>query len=133
VTIHGRTDLTFAYFPSHIHYILLELLKNSMRATMEFHGNDSDVPPIRIVIADGETNEDVIIKVQRGALLLSYVYVYIMGIGVLHICICLHIYVYACVCFNRCLTRAEAFGAVTCSASGATCTPRLTSAWWKNY
>jgi pyruvate dehydrogenase kinase 2/3/4 len=58
VTIHGRTDLTFPYITSHLHYILLELLKNSMRATVEKHGTDN-MPPIRIVIADGEDNEDV--------------------------------------------------------------------------
>lgn len=63
VTIHGRTDLTFPYIKSHIHYILLELLKNSMRATVEYHGTDN-MPVIRVVIADGENNEDVIIKVS---------------------------------------------------------------------
>ena len=58
VTIHGRTDLTFPYVPSYMSYILLELLKNSMRATVETHGIDK-MPPIRLVIADGEDNEDV--------------------------------------------------------------------------
>ncbi len=58
VTIHGRTDLTFPYVSSHIHYMLLELLKNSMRATVELHTGKA-LPPIRIVIADGEDNEDV--------------------------------------------------------------------------
>jgi pyruvate dehydrogenase kinase 2/3/4 len=38
--------------------MMLELLKNSMRATVETHGTDN-MPPIRIVIADGEDNEDV--------------------------------------------------------------------------
>jgi hypothetical protein len=33
------------------------------RATVEFHGTDN-MPPIRIVIADGEDNEDVVIKVR---------------------------------------------------------------------
>jgi pyruvate dehydrogenase kinase 2/3/4 len=65
VTLHGRMDLTFAYVVEHVHYVLLELLKNSMRATVEFHGSrDSPMPPIRIVIADGEDNEDVVIKVS---------------------------------------------------------------------
>ena len=32
-------------------------------ATVEFHGTDK-MPPIRIVIADGEDNEDVVIKVR---------------------------------------------------------------------
>ena len=63
VTIHGRTDLSFPYVPSHIHYMLIELLKNSMRATVEYHGVDN-MPPIKIVIADGESNEDVCIKVS---------------------------------------------------------------------
>jgi len=76
VTMHGRLDLTFAYVPSHLHYILLELLKNSMRATVEFHTKrqgggsldepepERELPPVRVVIADGEANEDVVIKVS---------------------------------------------------------------------
>jgi pyruvate dehydrogenase kinase 2/3/4 len=46
-------------------YIMLELLKNSMRATVEFHGADNlDFPPIKVIIADGQENEDVVIKVS---------------------------------------------------------------------
>ena len=62
VTFHGRTDLHFPYVPSHLSYMLLELLKNSMRATVETHGTDR-MPPIRIVIADSEDNEDVSVDV----------------------------------------------------------------------
>lgn len=37
---------------------MLELIKNSMRATVDFHGLDEmDKNPIRVVIADGEENE----------------------------------------------------------------------------
>lgn len=37
---------------------MLELIKNSMRATVDFHGLDEmDNNPIRVVIADGEENE----------------------------------------------------------------------------
>lgn len=61
VNILGRTDLTFPYVPSHLSYMLLELLKNSMRATVEKHGID-DMPSIKIIIADGEDNEDVSMK-----------------------------------------------------------------------
>lgn len=44
---------------------MLELLKNSMRATVEFHGVDvAEFPPIKVVIADGNDNEDVVIKVS---------------------------------------------------------------------
>mmetsp|Transcript_10870 Transcript_10870/g.22857 ORF Transcript_10870/g.22857 Transcript_10870/m.22857 type:complete len:503 (+) Transcript_10870:105-1613(+) len=64
VIITGRLDMTFPYVPTHLHYIMLELLKNSMRATVEYHGIDADYPPIKVVIADGSDNEDVIIKVS---------------------------------------------------------------------
>jgi len=63
VKILGRTDLHFPYVPSHISYMLLELLKNSMRATIETHGVEK-MPEIKIIIADGEDNEDVVIKVS---------------------------------------------------------------------
>ncbi|KAG5183205.1 pyruvate dehydrogenase kinase [Tribonema minus] len=75
VTLHGRLDLTFSYVPSHLHYIMMELIKNSMRATVEYHGLDEiDMYPIRIVIADGEENEDVVIKVadEGGGIRRSY-------------------------------------------------------------
>lgn len=64
VHVSGRLQLTFCYIPTHLHYIVLELLKNSMRATMEFHKGDAKPPPIGVVIADGKDNEDVIIKVS---------------------------------------------------------------------
>ena len=63
VHVVGRTDLTLPYVPSHISYIMLELLKNSMRATVEEHGIDN-MPPVKIVIADDEDNEDVAIKIS---------------------------------------------------------------------
>ena len=53
VIILGRQDLTFPYVASHIEYILVELLKNSMRATVETHGV-RHMPPIKIILADGE-------------------------------------------------------------------------------
>lgn len=63
VQLDGHTDLTLPYFPTHVHYILLELLKNSGRATVEHHGakREADLPPIRITLARGR--EDVTIRV----------------------------------------------------------------------
>eukprot|EP00542_Grammatophora_oceanica_P018997 CAMPEP_0194048702 /NCGR_PEP_ID=MMETSP0009_2-20130614/28171_1 /TAXON_ID=210454 /ORGANISM="Grammatophora oceanica, Strain CCMP 410" /LENGTH=416 /DNA_ID=CAMNT_0038694645 /DNA_START=116 /DNA_END=1366 /DNA_ORIENTATION=+ len=63
VTISGRLDLTFPYVPTHLHYIMLELLKNSMRATVDWHGESGDFPKIKVIIADGSSNEDVVIKI----------------------------------------------------------------------
>ncbi len=65
VVISGKLDLTFPYIPTQLHYILLELLKNAMRATVEYHGNDPRIwPPIEVVIADGHSNEDIVIKIS---------------------------------------------------------------------
>lgn len=66
VQIQGSLHLTFPYIPTHLHYILLELLKNAMRATMEKHGLKWNrmPPPVKVVIADGAENEDVVIKVS---------------------------------------------------------------------
>lgn len=64
VIIHGNINDTFPYVPSHLYYIVMELLKNSMRATMEFHSKGSKIPNIDIIITDGETKEDVSIKIS---------------------------------------------------------------------
>ncbi|CAH0490919.1 unnamed protein product [Peronospora farinosa] len=64
VELHGHTDFSMPFVPSHLHHMLFEVIKNSMRAVVEFHGVDNNMPPIKIVIADGEDNEDVSIKVS---------------------------------------------------------------------
>jgi len=63
VQVSGRLDLTFPYIPAYLHYILLELLKNALRATMDRHLNSPDLPVVDVVIADGDDNEDVVIKI----------------------------------------------------------------------
>lgn len=43
------------YVPSHLHHMLFELLKNSLRAVVETHGIDADdYPPIKIIVAEGK-------------------------------------------------------------------------------
>lgn len=86
IEVRGRLDLTFPYLPTHLHYILLELLKNACRATMETHhapyrrslGTSKflqnrkqsqlqkgvSVPPVVVIIADHANNEDVSIKIS---------------------------------------------------------------------
>lgn len=50
------------YVPSHLHLMVFELVKNSLRAVQErYMDSDNVVPPIRIIVADGI--EDVTIKV----------------------------------------------------------------------
>ena len=64
VQVSGRLDLSFSFIPSYLHYILLELLKNALRATMDRHLHSDTVPPVEVVIADGMDNEDVVIKIS---------------------------------------------------------------------
>jgi pyruvate dehydrogenase kinase 2/3/4 len=64
VKIEGQLDLTFPFIPTYLHYILLELLKNALRATAEAHLHKTTLPPVTVVIADGKDNEDVVIKIM---------------------------------------------------------------------
>ncbi|GFH07623.1 protein-serine/threonine kinase [Haematococcus lacustris] len=65
VTVYGDPGFTFPYVPSHLHHMVFELVKNSLRAVQdkfEHADVDSDPPPIRLVVAEG--GEDVTIKVS---------------------------------------------------------------------
>ncbi|KHN44996.1 pyruvate dehydrogenase (acetyl-transferring) kinase, mitochondrial-like isoform X2 [Glycine soja] len=63
VRIYGDPDFTFPYVPAHLHLMVFELVKNSLRAVQDhFMDSDEVAPPIRIITADGI--EDVTIKVS---------------------------------------------------------------------
>lgn len=63
VHVYGDPSFTFAYVPTHLHQMVFELVKNSLRAVEErFTDSDQDSPPIRVVVADGL--EDVTIKIS---------------------------------------------------------------------
>lgn len=48
VTVYGSPDFTFPYVPSHLHHMLFELVKNSLRAVQDrFDDSDEEPPPIR--------------------------------------------------------------------------------------
>jgi len=62
--LHTKTPSKFPYIPSHLEYILLELFKNSLRATIEqtpFDKRQDALPPIQVAIFSGE--DEVTIKV----------------------------------------------------------------------
>jgi len=55
--------LSFVYVPAHLYHIMFELIKNSMRATIERHGDHTVyLPPIKIRAIKG--HEDVTIRVS---------------------------------------------------------------------
>ncbi|KAJ3283296.1 hypothetical protein HK104_010450 [Borealophlyctis nickersoniae] len=59
----GVTNVEFMYVPSHLHHMLFELLKNSLRAVVERYGVDADEwPEIKVVVAEGK--EDITIKIS---------------------------------------------------------------------
>ncbi|KNE61391.1 hypothetical protein AMAG_06221 [Allomyces macrogynus ATCC 38327] len=76
--IDGMVDTTLAYIPVHLDYILAELFKNSIRATVEHYektsGNglgslrlsaglsDDDLPPIQLTVARGP--DDVVMRIR---------------------------------------------------------------------
>lgn len=63
VKLYGPSDLHFMYLPSHLHHMLFELLKNSLRAVVETYGLEVDeYPPIKVIIAEGK--EDITIKIS---------------------------------------------------------------------
>lgn len=58
-------NFTFAYVPSHLHHMLFELVKNSLRAVNDRFENDesnAEAPPVRLVVAEGD--EDITLKVS---------------------------------------------------------------------
>ncbi|XP_043724910.1 pyruvate dehydrogenase (acetyl-transferring) kinase, mitochondrial-like isoform X2 [Telopea speciosissima] len=63
INIYGDPNFTFRYVPTHLHLMVFELVKNSLRAVQEqFMDSDKVAPPIRIIVADGI--EDVTIKIS---------------------------------------------------------------------
>ncbi|KAH0730149.1 pyruvate dehydrogenase (acetyl-transferring) kinase, mitochondrial [Solanum tuberosum] len=63
VNIYGDPNFTFPYVPTHLHLMVFELVKNSLRAVEErFVDSDKVPPPVRIIVADGL--EDVTIKIS---------------------------------------------------------------------
>ena len=52
----------FPYVPSHLHHMIFELVKNSLRAVHDrFEDADDMPPPVRVVVAQG--GEDIAVKV----------------------------------------------------------------------
>lgn len=67
VIIEGLEDAKFPYMKSHLDYILGELLRNSIEATVSQHyssQNSSDAPPPPVVVSISSTHESVLIRIS---------------------------------------------------------------------
>eukprot|EP00045_Choanoeca_perplexa_P017771 m.266192 g.266192 ORF g.266192 m.266192 type:complete len:409 (-) comp17627_c0_seq5:6388-7614(-) len=54
VEINGHVDAEACYVVAHLEYILMELLKNSFRATVEHHPDQMELPPVRLTLSKTE-------------------------------------------------------------------------------
>ena len=60
--MYGDRAFVFPYVPSHLHHMIFELVKNSLRAVHDRYEDSDDMPPpIRVVVAQG--GEDIAVKV----------------------------------------------------------------------
>ncbi|KAG9267834.1 pyruvate dehydrogenase (acetyl-transferring) kinase isozyme 2, mitochondrial [Astyanax mexicanus] len=63
LNINNRNQpISIVYVPSHLYHMLFELFKNAMRATIENHGEGSNLPPIEVMVAIG--GEDLSVKMS---------------------------------------------------------------------
>lgn len=65
--IDGDVEAQFAYIPSHIEYILNELLKNAFRATADAHSgrpSSEDLPPVKVTIGRSKISPTITIRVR---------------------------------------------------------------------
>ncbi|MCJ1297165.1 hypothetical protein MMC34_008734 [Xylographa carneopallida] len=72
VHISGDESATFPFLPSHLHHIVFELVKNSMRAVVErqhaIGGSDDSAPPIRIVLSSDDSEIAVRLSDEGGGI-----------------------------------------------------------------
>lgn len=61
IVLRGHLEITFPYIPSHLEYIVGELLRNSIQATVEQRGS-TNPPPIEVLVC--EAPQHVIIRVS---------------------------------------------------------------------
>ncbi|KAI0268690.1 alpha-ketoacid dehydrogenase kinase [Gloeopeniophorella convolvens] len=69
VTVEGHVDAQFAYIREHLEYIIFELLKNSMQATVAKHGEKSQLPHILVTLVTAPDSIGMRISDQGGGLL----------------------------------------------------------------
>nr|CAB3264755.1 [Pyruvate dehydrogenase (acetyl-transferring)] kinase isozyme 2, mitochondrial [Phallusia mammillata] len=62
----SSSQVSIIYVPSHLHHICFELFKNAMRATMEKHSEECDVPSVSVSVTKGMSDCGIRISDQGG-------------------------------------------------------------------
>lgn len=73
VIIEGHIHAQFAYIKEHLEYIVFELLKNAMQATVTKHGKKSDLPAILVTLVAAPDCIGMRISDQGGGLLSPHI------------------------------------------------------------
>jgi len=71
IEICDTNNVTFRYISDHIHHMFFEILKNSIRAVCEKYDekiDESDLPKIKVVIVEGETEITIKIADEGGGI-----------------------------------------------------------------
>ncbi|TFY70880.1 hypothetical protein EVG20_g2112 [Dentipellis fragilis] len=64
IIVDGHVETQFSYIREHLEYIIFELLKNSVQATVRLHGKVREMPSIGVTIVAGENDIGVRISDQ---------------------------------------------------------------------
>jgi len=68
VYVSGHTKARFAHIPGPIEYILMEVLKNAMKAVTHHHSGTAELPPIMVTICNNETDFMIRVSDQGGGI-----------------------------------------------------------------
>ncbi|PWZ00551.1 hypothetical protein BCV70DRAFT_160166 [Testicularia cyperi] len=64
IQVDGDLRAKFAYIPEHLEYIVFELLKNAIRATIRRHAGQPEPGSVKVTIVEGPPEEDLIIRIS---------------------------------------------------------------------
>ena len=82
IVLQGHLETSFPYMPSHLEYIIGELLRNSIQASVERWSAKDDPPPIEVLICEAAQNVIIRVSDQGGGVdreILPYLWSFAKG------------------------------------------------------
>ncbi|GAA5896612.1 hypothetical protein JCM5296_004189 [Sporobolomyces johnsonii] len=68
IVIEGATDVSFAYISEHLEFMLFELIKNAVHATVSAHGSSAPLHPTLVTITHGPRDLAIRVSDQGGGI-----------------------------------------------------------------